>query len=97
MGLGERGKHRMEKKAPKVNELFKPTEGGNAESGEAAGEIPARPVGRPRGREAVKVKSFALPISLNQRLRRFAFERECSEVDVVRAALERYLDAQEDK
>ena len=91
MGLGERGKHRMEKKAPKVKELFKPTEGGNAE-----GEIPARPVGRPRGREAVKVKSFALPVSLNQRLRRFAFERECSEVDEVRAALERYLDAQED-
>lgn len=55
-----------------------------------------RPVGRPKG-EAVKVKSFALPVGLNQRLRRFAFEQERSEVDVVRAALEAYLDAQEGK
>lgn len=75
MGLGERGKHRIEGYGLKVE---------------------VRPAGRPKG-EAVKVKSFALPVGLNQRLRRFAFEQERSEVDVVRAALEAYLDAQEGK
>ena len=53
-------------------------------------------MGGPKG-EAVKVKSFALPVGLNQRLRRFAFEQERSEVNVVWAALEAYLDAQEGK
>lgn len=98
MGLGERGKHRIEGNALKVNELFKPTEdAGTAASGESPVEkAEIRPVGRPKG-EAVKVKSFALPVGLNQRLRRFAFEQERSEVDVVRAALEAYLDAQEGK
>lgn len=97
MGLGERGKHRIEGNALKVNELFKPTETGPAASGESPVEkAEIRPVGRPKG-EAAKVKSFALPVGLNQRLRRFAFEQERSEVDVVRAALEAYLDAQEGK
>ena len=98
MGLGERGKHRIEGNALKVNELFKPTEdAGTAASGESSVEkAEIRPVGRPKG-EAVKVKSFALPVGLNQRQRRFAFEQERSEVDVVRAALEAYLDAQEGK
>lgn len=97
MGLGERGKHRIEGNALKVNELFKPTEdAGTAASGESWKKAEIRPVGRPKG-EAVKVKSFALPVGLNQRLRRFAFEQERSEVDVVRAALEAYLDAQEGK
>ena len=94
MGLGERGKHRIEGNTLKVNELFKPTEdAGTAASGESPVEkAEIRPVGRPKG-----VKSFALPVGLNQRLRRFAFEQERSEVDVVRAALEAYLDAQEGK
>lgn len=36
MGLGERGKHRIEGNALKVNELFKPTEdAGTAASGES--------------------------------------------------------------
>lgn len=96
MGLGERGKHRIEGNALKVNEFFKPTETtGTAASGESLVEkAEIRPVGRPKG-EAVKVKSFALPVGLNQRLRRFAFEQERSEVDVVRAALDAYLDAQD--
>ena len=98
MGLGERGKHRIEGNSLKVNELFKQTEAADTA---VSGDTPAktaevRPVGRPKG-EAVKVKSFALPVGLNQRLRRFAFEQERSEVDVVRAALEDYLDAQEGK
>lgn len=82
----------------KVHELFKPTEdAGTAASGESPVEkAEIRPGGRPKG-EAVKVKSFALPVGLNQRLRRFAFEQERSEVDVVRAALEAYLNAQEGK
>lgn len=40
---------------------------------------------------------LSLPVGLNQRLRRFAFEQELSEVDVVRASLEACLDAQEGK
>ena len=97
MGLGERGKHRIEGNALKVNELFKPTE----TTGTAASAVDTVPGpfcsavnSRPKG-EAVKVKSFALPVGLNQRLRRFAFEQERSEVDVVRAALDAYLDAQD--
>lgn len=98
MGLGERGKHRIEGNSLKVNELFKQTEAADTTVSGDTSVKPAevRPVGRPKG-EAVKVKSFALPVGLNQRLRRFAFEQERSEVDVVRAALEAYLDAQEGK
>ena len=45
----------------------------------------------------MKPKTFTLPLELNQRLRRFAFEHECKEVDVVRAALEAYLATHEEK
>ncbi|WP_206215345.1 hypothetical protein [Desulfovibrio sp. ZJ200] len=45
----------------------------------------------------MKAKTFTLPLELNQRLRRFAFEHECKEVDVVRAALEAYLARHEGK
>ena len=94
----EREKHCIEGNILKVNEPFKQTEAADTA---VSGETPmktadVRPVGRPK-KEAVKVKSFALPVGLNQRLRRFAFEQERSEVDVVRAALEAYLDAQEGK
>ena len=63
MGLGERGKHRIEGNSLKVNELFKQTEAADTA---VSGDTPVktaevRPVGRPKG-EAVKVKSFALPI-----------------------------------
>ena len=63
MGLGERGKHRIEGNSPKVNELFKQTEAADtAVSGDTSVKpAEVRPVGRPKG-EAVKVKSFALPI-----------------------------------
>ena len=48
MGLGERGKHRIEGNALKVNELFKPTEdAGTAASGESSVEkAEIRPVDR---------------------------------------------------
>ena len=51
-------------------------------------------IGRPKGLPT-KAKTFTLPLELNQRLRRFAFEHECKEVDVVRAALESYLNEHE--
>ena len=51
-------------------------------------------IGRPKGLPT-KAKTFTLPLELNQRLRRFAFEHECKDVDVVRAALESYLNEHE--
>ena len=47
MGLGERGKYRIEGNALKVNELFKPTEdAGTAASGESWKKAEIRPVDR---------------------------------------------------
>lgn len=94
MGLGEKGQRRVSRAADaSVKDLFRPTaetpKAGNAQ--EKEGE---RKIGRPKG-EVTKAKTFSLPLELNQRLRRYAFERECSEVDVVRAALEEYLDRAE--
>jgi hypothetical protein len=86
MSLGTRGKDRINGKT--VDALFTPTEtvAGSSE------EISEKKIGRPKG-GAAKPKTFALPLELNQRLRRFAFEHECKEVDVVRTALTEYLDA----
>ena len=90
MGLGDRGKRRVKLDgSPTVDDLFKPTEAVPPETTE-------KKIGRPKG-EPVKPKTFTLPLELNQRLRRFAFEHECKEVDVVRAALEVYLDTHEEK
>ena len=90
MGLGDRGKRRVKLDgSPTVDDLFKPTEAVQLETTE-------KKIGRPKG-GPVKPKTFTLPLELNQRLRRFAFERECKEVDVVRAALEAYLDTHEEK
>lgn len=90
MGLGDRGKRRIRvNDTPTADALFAPTETLTAASNEEE-----RRVGRPKG-SPTKAKTFTLPLELNQRLRRFAFERECKEVDVVRAALEAYLDANE--
>lgn len=91
MGLGDRGQKRIKvDNSPKVDDLFKPTEG----LADAAAEDVERKIGRPKG-GPVKPKTFSLPLELNQRLRLYAFEKECSEVDVVRAALEAFLDAQD--
>ena len=90
MGLGEKGKKRMAG-APKVDDLFRPTVKDDSVEQPLAQEDNAKKIGRPKG-EATKAKTFSLPLELNQRLRRYAFERECSEVDVVRAALEEYID-----
>lgn len=94
MGLGDRGKRRIKVEgAPTVDELFKPTE----TQGEAAQpDTMEKKIGRPKG-GPVKPKTFTLPLELNQRLRRFAFEHECKEVDVVRAALELYFETHEGK
>lgn len=94
MGLGDRGKRRVKlNSSPSVDDLFKPTE----EAAEAVQpETTERKIGRPKG-GPVKPKTFTLPLELNQRLRRFAFEHECKEVDVVRAALEAYLATHEEK
>ncbi|EFL84809.1 hypothetical protein HMPREF0326_02671 [Desulfovibrio sp. 3_1_syn3] len=90
MGLGDRGKRRVKLDgSPTVDDLFKPTEAVQPETTE-------KKIGRPKG-EPVKPKTFTLPLELNQRLRRFAFEHECKEVDVVRASLEAYLDTHEEK
>lgn len=84
MGLGNRGKQRIQgTETPTVKELFTPTENASKMK-----------IGRPKGLPT-KAKTFTLPLELNQRLRRFAFEHECKEVDVVRAALERYLNEHE--
>lgn len=88
MGLGNRGKQRIQgTETPTVKELFTPTE--KAEDSDQTSRI-----GRPK-RLPTKAKTFTLPLELNQRLRRFAFEHECKEVDVVRAALESYLNEHE--
>lgn len=94
MGLGDRGKRRVKlNDSPSVDDLFKPTE----EAAEAVQSEPTeKKIGRPKG-GPVKPKTFTLPLELNQRLRRFAFEHECKEVDVVRAALEAYLATHEEK
>lgn len=89
MGLGERGKRRVKlDNSPTVDDLFKPTE---TLAEVMHPENTEKKIGRPKG-GPVKAKTFTLPLELNQRLRRFAFEQECKEVDVVRAALEAYLD-----
>lgn len=75
----------------KVDDLFRPTVKDGLEEQPTHQEDNAKKIGRPKG-EATKAKTFSLPLDLNRRLRRYAFERECSEVDVVRAALEDYLD-----
>ncbi|WP_165176888.1 hypothetical protein [Desulfovibrio sp. ZJ369] len=94
MGLGDRGKRRIKIDAsPRADDLFKPTE---ARAEVVQPENTAKKIGRPRG-GPVKAKTFTLPLELNQRLRRFAFEHECKEVDVVRAALEAYLARHEGK
>lgn len=93
MGLGEKGKKRMAG-APKVDDLFRPTVKDGPVEQSLVQEDNAKKIGRPKG-EATKAKTFSLPLELNQRLRRYAFECECSEVDVVRAALEEYLDRAE--
>jgi len=87
MGLGERGQRRVKVDTPKVEDLFKPTE---PPTGKPAVENPR--VGRPKGCETVQ-KTFNLPIDLNRQLRKFAFENECKEVDIVRKALEEYFNA----
>lgn len=93
MGLGDRGKKRMRVDTPPtVDELFKATEASADEGQDEEG----KKVGRPKG-ISTKPKTFTLPIDLNRRLRLFAFEHECTEVDVVRAALEMYLDSKEKK
>ena len=93
MGLGDRGKRRVKiDDSPKVDDLFKPTE--TPEDIQTEGV--ERKIGRPKG-WPVKAKTFTLPLELNQRLRRFAFEHECKEVDVVRVALEAYLNENEEK
>lgn len=74
---------------PTVKELFTPTE--KTEDSDQASKMK---IGRPKGLPT-KAKTFTLPLELNQRLRRFAFEHECKEVDVVRAALESYLNEHE--
>ena len=92
MGLGDRGKRRVKADdSLNVTELLKSTE----TPAEPPTERVEKKMGRPKG-EPVKPKTFALPLELNQRLRRFAFEHECKEVDVVRAALEAYLVAHEE-
>lgn len=88
MGLGNRGKDRVN--GNKVDDLFKPTEPIATSSDQGL----EKKIGRPKNVPA-KPKTFALPLELNQRLRRFAFENECKEVDVVRIALTEYLDAHE--
>lgn len=94
MGLGDRGKRRVKIDAsPKVDDLFKPTE---ALAEIIQPENTEKKIGRPKG-GPVKAKTFTLPLELNQRLRRFAFEHECKEVDVVRAALEAYLARHEEE
>lgn len=91
MGLGTRGKQRIEVgAAPKVKDLFTPTEASGP--ADEATALPGR--GRPKG-ESMKPKTFTLPVELAARLRKFAFLQECKEVDVVRAALTAYLDAHE--
>lgn len=91
MGLGTRGKQRIEVgAAPKVKDLFTPTEASGVP--DEATALPGR--GRPKG-ESMKPKTFTLPVELAARLRKFAFLQECKEVDVVRAALTAYLDAHE--
>lgn len=93
MGLGDRGKRRIKiDDSPKVDDLFKPTETPE----DIQTESVERKIGRPKG-GPVKAKTFTLPLELNQRLRRFAFEHECKEVDVVRVALEAYLNENEEK
>ena len=94
MGLGDRGKRRVKLNgSPSMDDLFKPTE----EAAEAVQSEPTeKKIGRPKG-GPVQPKPFTLPLELNQRLRRFAFEHECKEVDVVRAALEAYLATHEEK
>ena len=90
MGLGDRGKRRVKLNgSPSVDDLFKAAEAVQSEPTE-------KKIGRPKG-GPVKPKTFTLPLELNQRLRRFAFEHECKEVDVVRAALEAYLATHEEK
>lgn len=93
MGLGEKGKKRVSGTA-KVEDLFRPTAEGSSEGQPMPQRDEAKKIGRPKG-ETTKAKTFSLPLELNRRLRRYAFERECSEVDVVRAALEEYLDRAE--
>lgn len=93
MGLGEKGKKRMAG-TTRVDDLFRPTVKDGLAEQPSPQEDNAKKIGRPKG-EATKAKTFSLPLELNQRLRRYAFERECSEVDVVRAALEEYLDRAE--
>jgi len=94
MGLGDRGKRRIRpESSPSVDDLFKPTEALVESNQPEDGE---KRVGRPKG-ATMKPKTFTLPSELNQRLRRFAFDHECKEVDVVRAALEAYLDTHEEK
>lgn len=94
MGLGDRGRRRIQSDGtPTVADLFKPTEA-LAGSDDQPGDGEKR-VGRPKG-ATMKPKTFTLPLELNKRLRHFAFEHECKEVDVVRAALEAYLDVHED-
>lgn len=93
MGLGEKGKKRVSGAAT-VKDLFRPTETVAQEERTISQGGNGKQIGRPKG-EATKVKSFSLPLELNRRLRRYAFECECSEVDVVRTALEEYLDRAE--
>ena len=94
-GLGERGRKRVEVKPPVVNELFKSTEQDSPEhESQPLTEYAPAKVGRPKGEQTVQ-KSFTLPIELNRRLRRFAFEHECKEVDIVRRALDDFFNTHE--
>jgi hypothetical protein len=87
MGLGKKGTNRLQAPPTTADELFKPTE-----------NIPANDLredeetarGRPKG-DATVPKRFQFSKELNQRLRKYCFENECSEVDVVRKALDNYL------
>lgn len=87
MGLGKRGEERLKKQAvPSSDVLYKQTE--------PTTPLPLvseeKPRGRPKGEDVVP-KRFQFSKVLNQRLRKFCFENECTEVDVVRKALEDYL------
>ena len=76
MGLGQRGQKRIQGRddTPTVKELFKSA--GEVEGNDDS-EIQhtTNPMGRPKG-GPTKPKTFTLPVELNQRLRRYAFENE---------------------
>ena len=79
MGLGNRGKQRIQGTETPTVKELFTP----TEKTEDSDQASKMKIGRPKG------------LPTNQRLRRFAFEHECKEVDVVRAALESYLNEHE--